>query len=229
MYESFAIHYSCAKAKMWTERLALLTVHVTKVGNPGKIEGPAGFACEAWPDANNHAYAGGCQAGRSVAFGWNWNVANSREVLIRDQNTGQYHMQRLSGADTETILRPLPRGHYRIEVLNTSGIGYLTGFTWTPPPGWTIHGLSKVTGAKCTLAAQKVTCSGTVAPPPCLCAGKGGTVKIDLAVSTPPPVRVHGKIEHFGTVGAKMRITHMRAVPFLIPGTPAEAKRQQGL
>jgi hypothetical protein len=229
VYESFAINYGCAQAKMWTKKLATLTVHVTKVGNPGKIPGPAGFNCEAWPDANNHAYAGGCQKGTKVAFGWNWNVANSRQVLIRNQDTGQYHMEQLAGADTETILRPLKPGHYSVEVLNTSGIGTLNGFTWSPPPGWTIHGIAKVTGAKCTLAAQTVTCSGKVSPPACLCAGNGGKVKIDLDVTIPGATFVKGKPTHYGTVGAKMRITRMTAVPYLIPATPAEAKKQEGV
>jgi hypothetical protein len=228
-YESFAINYSCDAAKTWTKRLAQLEVHVTKVGNPGKIPGPPGFNCEAWPDANNHAYAGGCQKGAKTAFGWNWNVANSRQVLMRDSETGQYHMERLGGADTETILRPLPHGHYSIEVLNTSGIGYLTGFTWTPPPGWTIKGIAKAHGATCKLAAQTVTCSGKVSPPGCLCAGNGGTVKIDLAVSTPGPEHLNGKPAILGTVGAKLHITRMTAVPYLIPGTPAAQKRQHGL
>ena len=229
VYESFAINYSCEEAKMWTKRLATDTVHVTNVGNPGKIPGPAGFNCEAWPDANNHAYAGGCQKGTKTAFGWNWNVANPRQVLAQDPDSGQFHMTQLAGADTETLLKPLPHGHYSIEVLNTSGIGFLNGFTWSPPPGWTIHGITKVTGAKCTLASQVVTCSGKVSPPACLCAGDGGKVKIDIAVSTPGETYVKGKPVHYGTVGAKMQITRMTAVPYLIPGTPAEAKKQQGV
>ena len=77
------------------------------------------------------AYAGGCQKGKQ-AFGWNWNVANSRQALVHGDD-GSYHVVTLSGSDAETIVRPLTKGHYQVYVLNTSGIGFVNGFTWSPP------------------------------------------------------------------------------------------------
>jgi hypothetical protein len=223
-YELFAIHYDCATAGTWAKRLARLTIPVHRSGQYSRVQGPPGFYCTALPDATGHAYVGGCQKG-NAAFGWNWNVANSRSALVRDE-TGKYHVERLAGSDAQTIIRPLAKGRYQVYVLNTSGIGFLDGFTWSPPPGWTITKITKTTGGKCRLQSDgKVDCHGRVAPPSCLCTGDGGAVTIDLAVRAPAA----SKGRTFGAVGAKLRITNMTPVPYLIPGTPAAAKRQRGV
>jgi hypothetical protein len=229
VYESFAIHYSCASAKMWTKRLARIKIPLLKTGNHTVIKGPPGFKCEAWPDAHGHAYAGGCQKGSRIAFGWNWNVANRRVALVANE-VGIVHLVSLVGSDVESVIRPLTNGHYQIEVLNTSGIGVVTGFTWSAPPSWTITAITKTSGANCKLVSvQKVLCTGRVLAPTCLCSNSGGTVKIDLAVSIDNPKPEKGPPESYGTVGAELRITAMTAVPFLIPGTPQEAKRRSGV
>jgi hypothetical protein len=223
-YELFAIHYSCATAASWAKRLARLRIPVFRSGKQSTIQGPSGFYCTALPDADGHAYAGGCQKGET-AFGWNWNVANSRKALVRDE-TGKYRVVELAGSDAQTIIKPLAKGHYQVYVQNTSGIGFLNGFTWTPPPGWTIKAITKTTGGTCRLAAGgTVACKGRVAPPSCLCTASGGAVTIDLTVSAAQST----KGQTFGVVGAKLRITNMTPVPYLIPGTPAEAKRQHGV
>jgi hypothetical protein len=229
VYESFAIHYSCASAKTWTKRLAQLKIPVLKTGNQTVIEGPPGFKCEAWPDARGHAYAGGCQKGTRIAFGWNWNVANRRVALVPD-DSGSFHLMQLGGSDADSVIRPLAKGHYQIEVLNTSGIGVLNGFTWAPPPAWTITAITKSSGANCKLAsAKKVVCTGNVSAPKCLCSSSGGRVKVDLAVSVHTPKPGKGAPVTYGFEGAQLRITAMSAVPFLIPGTPQQEKRQHGV
>ena len=223
-YELFAIHYDCAAAGSWAKQLAQLKIPVYRSGRSSDLQGPQGFYCTGWPDASGHAYAGGCQKGNE-AFGWNWNVANSRSALVRD-GSGKYHVERLAGSDAQTIIRPRAKGHYQLYVLNTSGIGFLNGFTWTPPPGWTITAITKTTGGTCRLeTGGTITCKGRVPPPSCLCSADGGAVSVDLAVRTPSA----SKGQNFGAVGAKLRITRMTPVPYLIPGTPAEAKRQHGV
>jgi hypothetical protein len=222
-YELFAIHYDCATAGKWALRLAQLQIRAYRSGKQSPIEGPAGFYCAALPDASGHAYAGGCQKDNR-GFGWNWNVANSRSALVRDE-TGHYHVVNLAGSDAETIIKPLGKGHYRVFVQNTSGIGFLDGFTWTPPHGWTITAITKTTGGHCRLAAGTVACTGRVLPPSCLCSASGGAVTIELTVTEPAATKGHT----YGAVGAKLRITRMTPVPYLIPGTPAEAKRQHGV
>ena len=139
------------------------------------LKGPPGYYCSAWPDANGHAYAGGCQSkgggdcvatknaygrpyangrgckvtGGNKAFGWNWNVANRRVVFAHDDE-GVLHLIHVSGADTNVVFRYL-NGSYELQVLNTSGIGYLNGFTWTPSPGWSVKSIKKASGADCSL------------------------------------------------------------------------------
>ena len=97
---------------------------------------------EAWPDAVGHAYAGGCQKGNEAALGWNWNVENPRQALVAID--GSYHLVSLGGADVETVLTAVARNRYRLRVLNTSGIGILNGFDWTPPPGSKIDSITGV-------------------------------------------------------------------------------------
>jgi hypothetical protein len=220
-YESFAIHYSCALAAQWTKRLAGLTIPVRKQGTATVLAGPQGFVCEAWPDAVGHAYAGGCQKGDEAAFGWNWNVENPRQALIAVD--GSYHLVSLGGADVETVLTAVARTRYRLRVLNTSGIGILKGFDWTPPPGSKIDSIKSVSGATCKLqSATRVSCTGSVSAPSCLCKGDGGAVTIEVVFASPLK-------QHEGTGGAKVAITAMTPFPYLIPGTPRAAKRQQGV
>jgi hypothetical protein len=136
----------------------------------------------------------------------------------------------LAGSDVASIIRPLGNGRYEIQVSNTSGIGTLNGFTWTPPSSWTIRAITKTSGAECRLAStKKVVCTGRISAPQCLCTNTGGTVTVDLAVSVHTPKPEKDDHVTYGVVGAQLRITAMTAVPFLIPGTPQEEKRQHGV
>jgi hypothetical protein len=126
----------------------------------------------------------------------------------------------------ETIIRPLNRGQYEVYVLNTSGIGFIDGFTWSPAPGWTITAIAKATGANCKLTGGGPTCAGRVLPPSCKGDGGSVTIKLDVKVNASP---ASAQVSSYGAVRAKLRITHMTAVPYLIPGTPSELARQQGV
>lgn len=252
LYEVFAINYSCKDAAAWVQRLSKLTVPVKKNGNATVLKGPAGFYCAAWPDAHGRAYAGGCQtsgsgecapsssasAGRPYAggpgckttnkkreaFGWNWNVANRRVVFAHDAK-GKLQLFHVSGSDTNVIFRYL-NGSYQLQILNTSGIGYLNGFTWAPSPGWKVTALKAVKGATCSRTpAGKISCSGTVDPPSCLCTGDGGVVSITFSAA--PSKQKHGYL--FGGSPAQFKITKMTPVPYIIPGTPDEAAKRSGV
>ena len=127
----FAIHYPCTKAAAWIHKLSVLKIPIRHNGNETVLEGPAGFYCSAWPDANGRAYAGACQSkgggdcvskspygqvyangrgctitGGRQAFGWNWNVANRRVVFQHDSNN-VLHLVHVSGADTNVVFRYL--------------------------------------------------------------------------------------------------------------------------
>jgi hypothetical protein len=250
LYEVFAINYSCKQAYAWIHKLSGLRIPVKHSGNVTVLKGPPGYYCSAWPDANGHAYAGGCQSeggggcvatkngagqqygngrgckvtGGNKAFGWNWNVANRRVVFAHDDK-GVLHLVHVSGSDTNVVFRYL-NGSYQLQVLNTSGIGYLDGFTWTPSPGWKVTRIKNATGAACSLTpAGKISCKGTVQPPSCLCNGDGGSVSIDFTAA--PTEKNAGYL--FGGSAEQFKVTKMTPVPYLIPGTPDEAAKRGGV
>jgi hypothetical protein len=192
------------------------------------LKGPKGFYCSAWPDTSNHAYAGGCQTkqGNPEAFAWNWNVLNRRVVFTPDEN-GVVHLEKLLGSDAEIVLTP-ENGYYRLDVHNTSGIGFIDGFNWTPPPGWTVTKLKKVTGGTCSISTKRpIVCSGKIDPPSCLCRGDGAILSIEFTAKVPPNTTYDGHPLLFGSDHALLRITATTPVPYLIPGTPEAAKEQQ--
>jgi hypothetical protein len=250
-YEVFAVHYPCKEAKTWIRKLSQQKIPVLKSGNVTVLEGPAGYYCSAWPDASGYAYAGGCQlkgggectvTGQNIgrpyangkgcklikgkkAFGWNWNVANRRVVFAHDKD-GVVHLIHVSGSDTNVVFRYLSGTSYQLEVLNTSGIGYLNRFSWQPSPGWSVTGINKTTGAACSLsAAGKIVCKGSVHPPSCLCGADGGTVTIRFTAA--PTKKDAGYL--FGGSAAQFKIDKMTPVPYIIPGTPEEAAKRRGI
>jgi hypothetical protein len=224
LYESFAIKYPCRDALTWTKRLIQETIPVNADGTIVRVQGPPGFNCGAWADANGHAYAGGCQDGK-VAFGWNWNVANPRVVPMQGP-TGQVHLIKVYGSDDSTVLRPLGGDRFELYVENTSGIGFINSFTWSPPTRWKIKAITKASGASCSLSAGLVHCVGSVRPPECLCSGSGGNVTLDLVIDAKTKGTMSGKPILYGAEGAFLQLTKMTPLPFLIPGTPKEATRQ---
>jgi hypothetical protein len=249
LYEVFAINYDCAKASGWIRKLSQLRIPIRHNGNVTVLKGPAGYYCSAWPDANGRAYAGGCQSkgggdcvskspygqvyangrgctitGGKQAFGWNWNVANRRVVFAHDDK-GVLHLVHVSGSDTNVLFRYL-NGKYQLQVMNTSGIGYLDGFTWEASPGWTVTGIKDTSGADCKVTpAGKISCAGRVNPPTCLCTGDGGVVSVTFTAS--PTKQKHGYL--FGGSPWQFKVTKMTPVPYLIPGTPDEAAKRSGV
>jgi hypothetical protein len=216
------------------------------------IKGPSGYYCSAYPDANGFAYAGGCQSGGGggcvvtknaagrpyangrgckltggkQAFGWNWNVANRRVVFAHDAG-GVLHLIHVSGADTSVMFHYLSNS-YELQVMNTSGIGYLDGFTWVPSEGWKVTRIESSSGAKCTLSpggAGKISCTGSVKPPSCLCTGDGGIVSIKFTAV--PTKKKAGYL--FAGAPWQFKVTKMTPVPYLIPGTPDEALKREGV
>jgi hypothetical protein len=227
LYESFAISFPCSAAATWTKRLIRDVVPYSKTGNLIPISGPAGFSCGAWSDATHHAYAGGCQKGPS-AFGWNWNVPNPHDYFVPGPS-GRMELSKGEGTDAETLLRSLAPNRYQLEVLNTSGIGFITRFLWSPPASWTITRVGRTTGGTCTLASGGLSCTGSVPPPSCLCTGSGGMLAVEFTVSTGAPTAAQGGRRPRGSVGSSFDLQAMTPVPFLVPGTPQAAARQHGI
>jgi hypothetical protein len=228
LYEMFAINYPCSEAAKWTKRLLRAQIKFKTGGNESVLNGPKGFYCSAWPDTSNHAYAGGCQKRNSPeAFAWNWNVLNRRVVFTPDEN-GVVHLEKLLGSDAEVVLSAVG-DHYKLDVHNTSGVGSIDRFTWTPPPGWTVTKVVKVTGGHCQLdkTTNVIWCGGKIQPPTCLCKGDGAILSIEFTAKAPKETTKNGHPLLFGSAGALLRIKAMTPVPYLIPGTPEAEKQQQ--
>jgi hypothetical protein len=161
--------------------------------------------------------------GGTKEFGWNWNVEN-RRVVFQQNSKGVVQLIHLSGSDTNVVFRYL-NGSYQLQVLNTSGIGYLNGFIWEPSAGWKVTKITSVSGGACSLTtAGKISCRGNVQPPTCLCAG-GGSVTINFAAA--PITKKSGFL--FGGSPWQFKVTKMTPVPYIIPGSPDQARKRSGV
>jgi hypothetical protein len=135
--------------------------------------------------------------------------------------------------DAVTIVRSVDpaAGGYQLEVENTSGIGYINHFTWTPPKTMTITRITSSHGGRCTLVPNPdastdtpmIACSGAgagIKPPTCLCSA-GGTLLVDFNATTTTPPTYNGHYwTHYGIVGSYTTLTTMTPVPYTIPSTP---------
>jgi hypothetical protein len=69
-------------------------------------------------------------------------------------------------------------------VLNTSGIGWLDGFTWQPSTGWKVTGIKASAGATCSVtSAGKIHCASSIKPTTCLYTGDGCTATVTFTAS----------------------------------------------
>src|ERR1700730_4912220 len=72
-------------------------------------------------------------------------TAASASVTVDPNTLGR------GAGDAVAIVRWLSPGLYQLDVQNTSGIGYIDTFRWTPPLGMTITAVTSSEGGKCTL------------------------------------------------------------------------------
>jgi hypothetical protein len=135
-------------------------------------------------------------------------------------------------ADAVTIVRFVDpaAGGYQLEVQNTSGIGYINRFTWTPPKTMTITRITSSHGGRCTLVpnpdastdTEMIACNGAgtgIRPPTCLCSA-GGTLLVNFNATTTPPTYNGHYWTHYGIVGSYTTITSMTPVLYATPSTP---------
>jgi hypothetical protein len=126
-----------------------------------------------------------------------------------------------ASADLLATLVSLGDDKYRLEVTNTSSVGYINAFTWFPGPGTTILSVTNtsvdnedVTGA-CSLAKGTIVCATSLKPPTCTCRGDGGTVEIDFRARP-------GRTARDASVdfGSRMFVRSETPVPYVIPSSP---------
>ncbi len=220
-YESFATGVECGEAASWTKALSGRTLKDKRVGMPSPLAGPAGFTCAGYPDKNAHAYSGVCRRGTSrIQFGWNINVlAGPAEQVVNEEDSSR---EQGGTADASTLLRQVGAHSYRLDVVNTSGIGSIDKFKWTAPEGWKVTGIKSATGGDCELADDgTIACSGTLQPPKCLCTRTGGTVSVLFTADAKSYAIVNGYRVYHSTTGGHLTIDAMTPVPYLVPSTRA--------
>ncbi len=120
--------------------------------------------------------------------------------------------------DAVVIVRWLAPSLYQLDVQNTSGIGFINQFVWTPPTGLTVTAITSSEGGKCSLVNGDIECNGNVAPPTCTCLA-GGELTVNFKATGLDPTFANGYWTYYGMVGAFLTITQMTPVPYHIPSS----------
>jgi hypothetical protein len=135
------------------------------------------------------------------------------------QNTAPIDADSLpkGAADAVTTIRWLNNtGSYQLEVQNTSAIGYLDTFEWTPPPNLTVTSVTGSSGGKCALQNGEIQCTGKLIPPKCTCEG-GGLLTVNFTATGDNPTFANGYWTYYGLEGSYLHIETVTPVPYHIP------------
>jgi len=119
-------------------------------------------------------------------------------------------------AAAAVTIRPLDTGKYQLEVVNTSGIGFIDTFYWAPPPGVTITAITSSEGGRCKLLSGEISCTTRLAPPPCTCEA-GGSMTVNFTATGLASTYANGYWTSYGVVGGYLQIQTMTSVPYHIP------------
>jgi hypothetical protein len=215
LYESFVVNFGCTQAARYIKQLIAETLPVKTPGVFTKLTVGPGYSCIAYPDKNGHAYAGSCVSGSSK-FDWNYNVM-WHGVPGTSTGEGGLGIEPMGTIEYTTTIRPLGGDRYLLIVANSSAIGSIDTFTWSAPPGLTITGVTKATGASCSLTGNAIGCEGRLRPPQCLCTGSGGQASIEFTATGDATTVVGGHPATQGFGWTYLRISRMTPVPYLIP------------
>jgi hypothetical protein len=136
-----------------------------------------------------------------------------------------------SGTDVQTVLTRLGNGHYKLHVVNSSGIGYINSFHWFPPAGLELSKVTASSTGTCNLSGTsgaggnlfptvvlnpEIDCENiSLKPPTCTCRGDGGALDILFTVTkgTNPS----------GLMSGSVRIETGTPVLRIIPSAPSVA------
>lgn len=121
-------------------------------------------------------------------------------------------------ADAVTVVSWIAPKTYQLDVQNTSGIGFIDEFTWSPPVGLTITAIKSTEGGKCSLVGADIQCKGKLQPPACTCQA-GGDLTVIFTANGLEPTFANGYWTYYGVVGAQLQIQQMTPVPYHIPST----------
>jgi hypothetical protein len=121
------------------------------------------------------------------------------------------------GSDVASTVTSLGNGRYRVLIQNSSDVGFVNSFAWTPPPGVTVTAVTSSSKGHCELAGGRISCRATLRPPKCTCR-VGGTMTVDFTARAPQA----GKNANYGLAGGFVRIRDLTPVPYLIPSAAGQ-------
>lgn len=132
--------------------------------------------------------------------------------------------------DASVTVDALGTDRYRLIILNTSQIGYLNTFAWSPPALMSIKSIGTVSSGTCHLADGSIACAANLKPPTCSCKADGGALSVDFTAVTKAPkndsrVRGRGPV-NYGLAYSAVRIYSATPVPYLIPSYPEAPKTE---
>jgi hypothetical protein len=145
-------------------------------------------------------------------------AASTRQVARAQAATVDPNTLGRGSGDAVSVVSWISPGTYQLAVQNTSGIGYINTFSWTPPTTLTITAVTKSEGGKCSLVGGDIQCSGKIAPPKCTCAA-GGDLTVTFTAKGLEPTFANGYWTYYGFSGANLRIQSMTPVPYHIPSS----------
>jgi hypothetical protein len=123
------------------------------------------------------------------------------------------------GVDAQTTVRAFPKSHFELLVANTSGLGYIDSFTWSPPPGAPIKAVIGSSAGHCRLLGQKISCALVeLKPPSCTCKGDGGIVAVSFVTDD----RADSSVRMLGYGQGGLVISSVTPVLYFIPSTPGQ-------
>jgi hypothetical protein len=123
--------------------------------------------------------------------------------------------------DVLSVVTVRGNGRYRLEVTNTSAIGFVDSFTWVPPPGATVRAVTRTSTGHCRLASGNISCSIALRPPTCTCRGDGGSVTIDFTADVPKGRNPQST--KYGLEGGRVNVESETPVPYIIPSSANQA------
>ena len=114
-----------------------------------------------------------------------WNLLLTTGVLSAVAASAAY-----AATDATTIIRPIDMraGTYQVEVVNTSGIGYINSFDWVPPAELKVIAVTGTKGGTCHLANNVISCTG----------GKNKRGLVGLGICLTQAANLGGTLRHRG-------------------------------
>jgi hypothetical protein len=155
-------------------------------------------------------------AALSLSIGVQAAAASTRATAATLTGTVDPNTLGRGAGDAVSVVTWISPGTYQLDVQNTSGIGYINVFTWSPPINLTVTAVTGTKGGSCSLVGGEIQCTGKIAPPKCTCQA-GGELTVTFTAKGLEPTFANGYWTYYGIIGSYLQIRQMTPVPYHIP------------